>query len=1158
MKRIKLLICLVIGTMCVVVPYFSSAQAVNLLKNTAFNSRQETQPVKPSANSFTDKVDFKKDVEPILRASCYACHGPNKQAAELRLDSAASIMKGGISGAVIVPGRSADSRLVHRVEGKGDEPRMPFKAAPLTSEQISLLRRWIDEGAQWPGNSSGSSSAEAAKVAKHWSFVAPVRPALPVVKNTSWVRNPVDAFVLARLEKENLSPSPEATKETLIRRVSLDLTGLPPTVREVETFLQDKSPRAYENLVDRLLGSPRYGERLASRWLDAARYADTNGYQVDGDRTMWPWRDWVVEAFNHNMPFDQFTVEQLAGDLLPNATLEQKIATGFNRNHRMNAEGGIVAEEYRVEYVVDRVDTTSTVFMGLTVGCARCHNHKFDPLTQKEYYQLSAYFNNIHEDGRAFDWGNSAPWISVPDRQTQQQLQNLEKEITSTDKQLAAEFKHLSSQQRSWEKTLATAHALRAWTPTNKLLVALTGDESSPAIINQSAKAYLNRPIKDQTGREEPPKKDVPKTNNDASKSGEKEAPKPADKPAALKPDTIGFKEGTPQYADAPLGRAIAFDGKLFFDAGRHADFRYKTMASDFHERFTLSTWVRPESDQPGAIITKMRDKSDEKVEGLPRNSGWGLFYAKGKFHFQIVRDWGGDGFRAETQNSFPAGEWHHVAVVFDGLKQYDDRVQLYVDGKPQVMKINEGDFYLYWGTPDEPLRIGAGGGPELRFRGALGDLRVYEQALEDAEIEMLACADTLTHIASLPAQQRSTGQKLKIDNTFIENAAPENTRRKWKQLATLREKKKSLEDNAPTVMVMEEQPQARPAFLLRRGSYDAPTVQVERGVPAILPQMPADYPRNRLGFARWLVSPQHPLTARVQVNRFWQMLFGTGLVKTLEDFGTQGERPSHPELLDWLAVEFRESGWDVKHLLKTIVMSATYRQSSKIPRGLAERDPENRLLARGPRFRLSAEAIRDQALYVSGLLVEKIGGPPVKPYQPDGLYKDMAFSNLTGYAQDKGEGLWRRSLYTYWKRTVLAPNMQIFDASTREFCRVRESRTNTPLQSLSLMNDVTYAEAARLLAERMIKEGGRTPAERLAWAFRTVTARRAGERELQLLLQNYNSQADYFAHNPPEAGKLLSVGERRNDRQFDEKELASYVVTASLILNLDEAITKQ
>jgi hypothetical protein len=932
------------------------------------------------------QIDFNRDIRPILTDKCWICHGPDAEAKKikLRLDSevAATADLGG--GRAIVPGDVERSQLARRITASDEAMRMPpvDSGHSLSRAEIDLLLEWIKQGAKWR---------------KHWSFIKPEKPPLPRIKNGAWPKNAIDYFVLERLEREGMEPAPEADRATLIRRVSLDLTGLPPTPREIDDFLNDKSPKAYEKVVDRLLASPRYGERMATRWLDAARYADTNGYQVDGDRSAWPWRDWVIDAFNQNKPFDQFIVEQLAGDLLPNATLDQRVATAFNRNHRINAEGGIVPEEYRVEYVVDRLDTTSTVFMGLTMGCARCHNHKYDPFTQKEYYQLTAYFNSIDEDGRSFDQGNSPPVIAAPTKEQRLRLRGMNREITEAEATYNALARRSAGLKRRWEKSLLAsgkAKANRHWFPDNKLIGRLAMDANVAPVFNKSDRAYH-----DQNG-------------------GQK--------------DETGFKDGSPRYVESPLGQGVAFDGKLYFDAGRRADFRYKSLTTDYRERFTIAALVYPESEQSGSIITKVSDSPAEVENKVPRAEGYGLYFINGKIHFNMVHRWGEDALRVETEEAPPLRQWSHVAVIFDGLKSWEDRLRIFVNGHEAKLKFNQRNLFVFPAGAGNTLKIGDGGGPQFRFKGAIDEVRIYSRALDADEIAPLACADPLGKIAAIPAPNRARAQVLKLHGAFMAQAAPNELKQVRDKLIELKRQRQSFEDDLPTLMVMEEMAQPRPAFLLKRGAYDAPIEKVERGVPAELPPMPENYLSNRLGFAKWLTGATHPLTSRVAVNRFWQMLFGEGLVKTAEDFGSQGELPSHPELLDWLAAEFRDgatgrpgdgaskpttnhqaptTAWNVKALLKTIVLSATYRQSSKLSPEIRQRDSDNRLLARGPRFRLPAEMIRDQALFVSGLLVEKIGGPSVKPYQPDGLYKDMAFSVLTGYDRDKGEGLWRRSL---------------------------------------------------------------------------------------------------------------------------------------------------
>ncbi|MFN0120128.1 MAG: DUF1553 domain-containing protein [Blastocatellia bacterium] len=1088
-------------------------------------------PARPPA-----PIDFNRDIRPILADKCWVCHGPDAPSKKvtLRLDSEAG-MRVALSGArhAVVPGNPGQSEMIRRINATDPGDRMPpvYSNRTLSPREIELLTAWIREGAAWQ---------------KHWSFIPPVRPALPAVKNKAWPRNPLDYFVLARLEREGLAPAPAASPAALLRRVTLDLTGLPPTPAELDAFLADKSPRAWGKVVDRLLASPRYGERMAFEWLDAARYADTNGYQIDGERFMWRWRDWVINAYNRNLPFDQFTIEQLAGDLLPAPTLDQRIATAFNRNHRLNSEDGIVAGEYYVEYIVDRVDTTSTIFLGLTMGCARCHNHKYDPLTQKEYYQLFAYFNSIPEDGRAHNYGNSAPWIAAPTSDQQTRMNTIARDLAAARARLDALTRAHADAAVKWARGLPAAEHPQ-WFPSDDLVVRHALD----------ARAVVELP--------------AAVDHIDMAKPDQKFGPK--EKPDPLK---TGFREGNPQYTAAPTGQGVALEGKLFFDAGNVANFNFRDRLKDYKDQFTISAWFNADNEQSGAIVTRIQETAYEKDNNLPKARGYGLFLRNGKLHFNVVGVWADDSWRVETAQPVALKQWHHVLAVFDSTQSYD-RALIYLDGRRQELKINNGRLFRTFNDDKALLRIGAGGGPEYRFRGMLDEVRVYKNVPDDEAIAILSTPDSLPAIAALSAGQRTRGQQLKLSFAWLDKGAPAELRREWEQWRELRKRKTELESEFPTLMVMQEMPQPRPAFVLRRGAYDLPGEPVARALPSVLPPLPKDFPNNRLGLARWLVSRDNPLTARVQVNRLWQMLWGTGLVKTVEDFGAQGELPSHPELLDWLAVEFMNAEfgmrngesktaprrWDVKALLRLIVTSATYRQSSQIIPQSAIRnplsgDPENRLLSRGPRYRLPAEMIRDQALFAAGLLVEKQGGPSVKPYQPEGLWKDMTFSNMTEYPQDKGEGLWRRSLYTFWKRTVLAPSMGVFDASAREFCTVRDVRTNTPLQALNLMNDVTYVEAARMLAARMLTEGGAGPAARLAWAFRTLISRNPDARELQVLTTSLQSQLAHFRQRPAEAEKLLQLGVRRHDPQHEAAELAAYAMTASLILNLDEAISKQ
>jgi len=1022
------------------------------------------------ADAQPEKVDFNRDIRPILSDACFHCHGPDKakRKADLRLDTEEGARK------VIEPGKLDDSDLWHRISTKREAKQMPppKSGRKLTASQVDLLRRWIEQGAVWQ---------------KHWSFIAPVRPEVPKVKNGTWVRNGIDPFILSRLEREGLAPSPEADRTTLIRRVTLDLTGLPPTPAEVDAYLADQSPEAYEKVVDRLLASPRYGERMAMRWLDAARYADTSGYQSDGERFMWRWRDWVIDAFNKNQPFDQFTVEQLAGDLLTNPSLEQRIATGFNRNHRGNSEGGIIPEEFAVEYVVDRVETTSTVWLGLTMGCVRCHDHKYDPLKQKEFYQLFAYFNNVPEFGRAIKFGNSPPYIKAPTPAMTKQLAALNTKLDHAQKSYAALAPKVAEAQAAWEKDLDRSRPMQ-WFPSTGLTVHLPLD---------------------------------------------------GDAKDAIAPARSGtFRDGEAAYAAGRLGKAVDFDGKRFLDAGHVGDFGYL-------DRFSLAAWIQP-SKGDGAIVSKTAE--------TPRASGTSVRLKNGKVQVNLVVRWLDDAIRIETERALPVDAWQHVTVTYDGSRRASG-VKVYVDGKAEKMKVLV-DLLNQTFKTKEPLRIGSAGGADGRFVGRIDDVRIYDDVVSSEEAALLASFEPITDIVAMPAEKRSPVQKQKLNAAFLDRYAPESIRQVRQDLIALRKERNRFEDSIPTTMVMEEMPTPRDTFILIRGEYDKHGDKVGPGIPAVLSPLPNGAKSNRLGLAHWLVDPANPLPARVTVNRFWQMYFGTGLVKTVDDFGSQGEWPSHPELLDWLATEFVRTGWNVKAMQKLIVMSASYRQSSRVTKPLLLKDPDNRLLARGPRFRLPAETIRDQALSASGLLVEKLGGPSVRTYQPAGLWKEL--TGDADYVADKDEGLWRRSMYTFWKRTVPPPAMMTFDAPGREFCTVRETRTNTPLQALTLMNDVTYVEASRKLAERIMKEGGDTPESRLTLAFRLLTARKPKDLELQVLVGSFRHHLDAYRKDGKAALKLVSVGESPRDAKLDVAELAAYAAVAGLFLNLDETITKE
>ena len=1046
-------------------------------------------------------VLFGRDILPILSERCFACHGPDdsQRKTALRFDTREGVFgQLGDGGYAIVRRDTDKSELFQRVTSEDPIRRMPpayLGHDKLPTTEIEVIRLWIEQGAPYE---------------EHWAFTPPQRPRLPRVENTRWPRNSIDYFVLHRLEKEGLTPSPETDRRALIRRASLDLTGLPPTLREIAAFVNDTSKDAYGKVIDRLLASPRYGERMAIRWLDAARYADTNGYQTDGPREMWRWRDWVVDAFNANTPFDKFTIEQIAGDMLPNARRPQIIATAFNRNHRTSAEGGIIEEEFRVKYVVDRVETTSTVWLGLTMGCARCHDHKYDPFKQKEFYQLFAYFNNVPERGQVYDFGNEHPMIKAPTPPQEDSLARLDAEIKEIEHTFGSLKDKIDRTQRIWEQWVRDSETTD-WTPREGLILhfKLDGD------IDEATGVYLKKPSYDPN-ETLPQKRPQPVIKNGRNKE---------------------ISELT--FVKGRWGRAASFDGKRYVRGGPGFSFNYM-------DPFTFSAWIYPTAPS-GAIMSK--------VEDFPRGAGHGLYLRQGKLFLYITSRWTDIRLSLQSEKPLELNQWHQVTVTYNGRRKAK-YVHLYVNGEEWAKDVIFDELTNPLRT-QEPFRIAAGGGPENRFQGYLDDLRVYERPLTADEAAALAVVETVPEIAAMASPDRNQAQQTKLRLAFLDRAAPEDAKLALRAWSNALRRRAEFYDSIPTVMVMKEMETPRPTHVLERGAYDARGEQVTPGIPAVLGKIPDEFPNNRIGLARWLVHPSNPLVARVTVNRYWEMLFGTGVVKTVEDFGSQGDRPSHPKLLDWLATEFVESGWDVKQILKTILMSATYRQSSKATPELLERDTQNRLLARGARFRLSAEMIRDQALAVSGLLVEKIGGPSVKPYQPPGLWEELTLKGAS-YVPDKGDGLYRRSLYTFWKRTIAPPWMVNFDSTDRETCSVRGERTNTPLQALNLMNDVTYMEASRKLAERMMKEGGGTTFERIAYGFELVTSRLPRPKEDEVLHDVYRKFLLSYRDDAEAAIELLSEGESPRDESLDPRQLASYASVASIILNLDEVISKE
>jgi hypothetical protein len=1009
----------------------------------------------------TEPISFNKQIRPILADRCFACHGPDsaQRVSDMRLDQQETIYQELPSGEFpVVRGKPNESELIHRIVSDDEDQKMPpaDSGKTLNEQEIELIKQWISEGANWN---------------KHWAYEAPQHSPLPRPIKKWQQNNPIDLFVQDRLKELRLRPETSADKETLIRRLTLDLTGLPPTVEEIDNFLDDDSPEAYEQVVDRLLKSPRYGEHFARSWLDAARYADTHGLHLDNERSIWPYRDWVIQAFNNNMSFDKFTIEQLAGDLLPTPSLKNRVATGFNRCNVTTSEGGSIDEEYYVRYAVDRVETTATVWMGLTAGCAVCHDHKFDPLSQKEFYQLFSYFFSLTE--RAMD-GNALlppPVVKIP---SESQIAN-QTRITSEIKQQAELV----------QKILADA----------KYTDSFSGDDY-PA-FEKSDRIWFDDTL-----------------------------------PAGAKP------EGNP----GPWAFVEGPDHPIY--SGKNSSTRTGTGLIQHFFHGATDPFVIAENDILFAYVYLDPDNPPETVQ---------LQFNDGTWEHRAY--WGADKAHGAGRNNASnkrlgplpeLGKWVRLEVPATTV------------GLPAGTKLNGWAFTQFGGTVHWD-HAGAMGALQLSPK-QKESYAIWEHFLKT--VSTAALPDPIKKLVTVEVDQRNEAQTKQLMTYYLEKVnpvtmallAPPNQKQ-----AELKKELEVIEKAIPSTLVMEDRKEPRVAHILERGEYTEKRDAVESAVPAWLGKSPIDAPQNRMGLAQWLVSPTHPLTARVTVNRYWQHYFGTGLVKTSEDFGVQGERPSHPELLDWLALSFIQSGWDVKQFQKLIVMSSTYQQSSRITPQTHSLDPENRLVSHGPRFRLDAEVIRDQVLAISGLMIPTIGGKSVKPYQPVGLWKPVGFggSNTSVFKQDTGEKLYRRSMYTFWKRTVPPPTMSIFDAPNRETCQVRRTRTNTPLQALVLMNDVQFVEAARRFAERVMNHGGDQIDQRIVYLYRSVLARNPKPNELQLVTQLYNEHLAEFQEQPETATSLLSAGESDRNESLNQTELAAWTMIVHLIFNLSETVTK-
>jgi len=1038
----------------------------------------------PNQAAIPDVVDFNYHIKPILSDRCFKCHGPdpNTREANLRLDTpegAFARLEEDSTLFGIIPGNAEESEVYRRIVHPDPQERMPHPDSKLflSDQEKEMIKRWIDQGAEWKN---------------HWSFNSPQKTVLPEVKNTAWPRNEIDYFILARLEEEGLKTSKEEKKEKWLRRVYFDITGLPPAKEDIDAFLEDSSPQAYENTVDRLLASPAYGEHMASVWLDMARYADSHGYQDDRPRTMWPWRDWVINAYNQNLPYDQFVTWQLAGDLLPEATYEQKLATAFNRNHAITQEGGVINEEYVTEYVADRTNTMSTAVMGLTMECARCHDHKYDPISQKDYFQLFAFFNGIDERGQInyFDLA-PVPNMRVQDEKLDTRIAELEQKTQQAD--------------QSYQLLLQEGAGFDAWL-----------SDSFPSIDwaeSLSGELVAHYPL-DQLEQDATP--DAARANH-----------------------TGRINTRLLNVLDAPLvvegheGMAFKFDGENYLNIGDHADFEHS-------DRFSFGGWIQHEggNDKEASLIVK---RNEEQKRG-----GYQLMLTKDqKVLVSLIHNQGSERIDVQTQRSLSANSWNHVFATYDG-SGIAAGLSLFIDGEEQNVEVvndslagrsilNGNDVLLgNWTTRNTPNGRLAG-----FTDGALDDIRIYSRELSTVEVRFLATQEV--HYDE-PREEVLPLYLNRHNASFIEVR---------ERLDSLR----SIQLEVPMIMIMKEMDEPRATHVLARGAYDAPQEQVSPNTPEAILAFPAEYPKNRLGLAQWLFHEDHPLTSRVAVNRLWHMFFGQGIVSTPEDFGNQGALPSHPQLLDWMAVTFRESGWDTKKMIKEIALSATYRQQSSISKYLNERDPGNLLLARGPAQRFTAEMMRDNALHVSGLLNDEMGGPWVKPYQPPGVWKELA--NQIGenkYRPSSGPDLHRRSVYSYWKRTIPPPFMLTFDAAERTVCVVKRQTTSTPLQALAMLNDPQMIEASRKLAEKMMEHAGENAQSRLIYGFTLTTSREPDRSELNTLLTLFTEEQKRFAANTDEAEALLNVGSSVSNPNFDITHLAALTVVANTLLNMDEA----
>jgi hypothetical protein len=1035
-----------------------------------------------------DKLDYNEHVKPILSDKCFACHGPDKakQKAGLRLDiadMAFASLKEHPGKVAIDPGNLSGSEFFHRIMSADPEYIMPTPAShlSLTAKEKAVLVKWIKDGAEYK---------------PHWAFVKPEMAEVPEVEKEEWVKNPIDNFVLAKLEQEKLQPSKEAGKELLLRRLSLDLTGLPPTLAEIDAFQKDNSANAYEKQVNRLLSSPHYGEKMAVDWLDLARFADSHGYSTDASRDMSPYRDWVINAFNKNLPYDKFVHWQLAGDMMPKPTRDMIVATAFNRNHQQNGEGGVVEEEFQTEYVVDRTNTFGDAMLGLSVGCAKCHDHKYDPISQKNYYELFSFFNNVKEAGQISHNASDipTPTLMLPSAEEEKIINFIKNQVSDKETKWINTKNAAGTDFEKWLSTGKYKNLKTEKIPKSGLLALYTFDQGNlKNSIDPKQAGVMNR--------------------------------------------DFTTPAGDPVFGTRGSGKSVDLDGDVFINLNPVGTFGKS-------EPFTIAMWVMiPKALKEGVIFHKAT------AERLYNFKGYHLYLKNGKLELSMAHTAPSNAITKITSQPVPRDRWIHLAATYDGSSKAKG-FKLYMDGNEMAMQTTMDQL-----TKDTKsgvgLQIGAWGRGWGLKAGKVDEVAVYNRELTPFETAVVAGKTSWAAIADKTPQALSPQEKEILSRYYLAAVDPKSLDA-LKELTDIRTALADTTERVREIMVMQEMPQRKKAHILLRGNYDSFGAEVFPNTPESILPFPKNYPKNRYGLALWLTDKNNPLTARVAVNRFWQNFFGTGLVKTTEDFGNQGEMPSHPKLLDWMAIRFMASGWNVKSLCKLIVMSATYRQDSKASDQIKEKDPENRLLAHGPANRMTAEMIRDNALMASGLINTKIGGKSIKPYQPDGLWE----INSKTYTQDSGDVVYRRSLYIFAKRSVPNPTLATFDGTSRSYCVVRRQKTNTPLQALVTLNDPTFIEASRSIGEQMTRTVNKD--EGIRMAYRKLTGISPTTKEVDLLKLLQQTEEKKFKAHPEKTIGWLKNGQFVADKNLDAAVVAANTVVASTILNSDAAITKR